>query len=72
MFLLHLNRSDGVGMKALYLENCYLMQPKSDFVSGKQAFSDFLQRNINMGIKTAKLQTVEIEGQGESPKLFKA
>jgi hypothetical protein len=47
------------------------MQPKSDFVSGRQAFSDFLQRNIDMGIKTAKLQTVKIEGQGESSKLFK-
>ena len=60
------NRGDGAGMGALYTENGQLLPPNSDFVSGQAAISAFWQGAIDMGIKTAKLETVEIDGEGDA------
>ena len=60
------NRGDGAGMGALYTENGQLLPPNSDFVSGQSAISTFWQGAMDMGIKTAKLETVEIDGEGDA------
>jgi ketosteroid isomerase-like protein len=59
------NRGDGAGMGGLYTENGQLLPPNSDIVSGHAAISAFWQGAMDMGIKTAKLETIELEGQGD-------
>ena len=56
---------DGAGMGGLYTENGQLLPPNSDVVTGHSAISAFWQGAMDMGIKTAKLETVELEGQGD-------
>jgi ketosteroid isomerase-like protein len=65
-FMNTFNRGDGVGMGGLYTENGQLLPPNSDIVSGHSAISAFWQGVMDMGIKTAKLETVELEGQGDA------
>jgi ketosteroid isomerase-like protein len=65
-FMNTFNRGDGAGMGVLYTENGQLLPPNSDFVTGHSAISAFWQGAMNMGIKTAKLETVELDGQGDA------
>ena len=51
-------------MGALYTENGQLLPPNSDIVTGHSAISAFWQGVMDMGIKTAKLESVELEGDG--------
>ena len=60
------NRGDGAGMGSLYTENGQLLPPNSDFVTGGAAISSFWQGAMDMGIKTAKLGSVELDGQGDA------
>jgi ketosteroid isomerase-like protein len=60
------NRGDGDGMGSLYTENGQLLPPNSEIVAGQSAISAFWQGAMDMGIKTAKLETVELEGQGDA------
>jgi len=62
-FMNTFNRGDGAGMGALYSENGQLLPPNSDIVSGQAAISGFWQGAMDMGIKTAKLDTVELDGE---------
>jgi ketosteroid isomerase-like protein len=61
-FMNTFNSGDGAGLETLYTETGQLLPPNSDFVMGPSAISAFWQGAMNMGIKTAKLQTVELEG----------
>jgi len=65
-FMNTFNRGDGAGMGPLYTENGQLFPPNSDIVTGPAAISAFWQGAMDMGIKTAKLETVELEGQGDA------
>jgi ketosteroid isomerase-like protein len=65
-FMNTFNRGDGAGMGALYTENGQLLPPNSDIVTGDSAISAFWQGAMDMGIKTAKLETVELEGNGDA------
>src|SRR5438874_1534326 len=57
---------DAAGMVALYTKNGQLLPPNSDFVTGAPAIQAFWQAIMDMGIKAAQLETVEVEGSGES------
>jgi ketosteroid isomerase-like protein len=65
-FMNTFNRGDGAAMGALYTENGQLLPPNSDFVRGQSAISAFWQGAMDMGIKSAKLETVELDGQGDA------
>ena len=65
-FMNTFNRGDGAGMGVVYTENGQLLPPNSDIVTGHSAISAFWQGAMDMGIKTAKLETVELEGQGDT------
>lgn len=65
-FMETFNRGDGAGMGALYTENGQLLPPNSDFITGQSAISAFWQGAMDMGIKTARLETVELEGQDDA------
>ncbi len=65
-FMATFNRGDAAGMAALYTGNGQVLPPNSDFVTGKQAIQMFWQAIMDMGIKTAKLETVEVEDHGDT------
>ena len=59
-------RADAEGMGRLYTNNGQLLPTNSDFVTGIEAVQAFWQGVMNMGIKTAELETVELEGYGNA------
>ena len=59
-------KGDAAGVAALYTESGQMLPPNSDFVTGKQAIQAFWQVVMDMGIKAAKLETVEVEGHGDT------
>ena len=65
-FMATFKRSDAAGIAALYTESGQLLPPNSDFVVGKQALQTFWQAIMDMGIKEAELETVEVEGHGDT------
>ncbi len=65
-FMAAFNRGDAAGLAALYTENGQVLPPNSDFVTGRQAIQAFWQGAMDMGIKGAKLEIVEVEGLGDT------
>ncbi len=59
-------RGDASGMSALYTENGQLLPSNSDFVTGRKAIQGFWKGVMDMGIKSAKLETIDLEEHGDS------
>jgi uncharacterized protein (TIGR02246 family) len=60
-FMAAFSRGDAAAMAALYTENGQVMPPNSDFVTGKAAVQSFWQALMDMGIKAALIEMVEVE-----------
>jgi ketosteroid isomerase-like protein len=60
------NQGDAAGVAALYSSEAMLLPPGSAVVKGNTAIRDFWQGAMNMGIKEAKLDIVEVEQQGDT------
>ena len=56
---------DAPGMASLYTNDGMLLPPGADVQSGKQAIQAFWQMVMDMGVKTARLETLEVEDNGE-------
>ena len=54
-------QGDTAGIANFYTDNGMLLPTGSDCIQGKQAIEAFWQETINMGIKNAKLDILEIE-----------
>lgn len=65
-FMAAFNRGDAAALSDLYTENGQLLPTGSDFVTGKAAIQAFWQGAMDMGIKSARLETVEAEGHGDT------
>ena len=65
-FMENVSSGNSAGLASLYTENGQLLPTNSDFVTGKQAIQEFWQGVIDMGIKSAKLETIEVEGVGNT------
>ncbi len=65
-FMTTFSRGDAAGIAALYTEDGQFLPPNSDFVTGKQAIQATFQAIMDRGIKTIKLETVEVEGYGDT------
>lgn len=57
---------DAASMAKLYTEDGMLLPTGSDFVKGPQAIQDFWKGAMNMGIKEAKLNSVDVEQHGDT------
>jgi uncharacterized protein (TIGR02246 family) len=66
IFMSTFARGDAAGMGGLYTEKGQLLPSNSDFVTGRKAIQDFWKGAMDMGIKNAKLQTIELEEHGDS------
>ena len=65
-FMAAAGRADAAGLAALYTANGQLLPPNADFVTGAEALEGFWQAVLDMGIKKAELDTVEVEGFGDT------
>lgn len=65
-FMTAFSKNDDAAMAALYTEDAKLMPSNSDFVSGNEAVQAFWKSVFGMGIIKAKLETLEVEGMGDT------
>jgi len=65
-FLLAFNSGDAEGLAKLYTSAGQLLPANSDLVTGTEAIQQFWQTVMDMGIKTAELETVELEIHGQT------
>jgi uncharacterized protein (TIGR02246 family) len=65
-FMAAVKRGDAAGLAALYTESGQVLPPNADFVKGKGAIQVFWQAVMDMGIKEAKIEIVEVEGHGDT------
>ncbi len=60
------NRGDAAGVAQLYTEDAEIFPPQSEPILGRQGIQAFWQAVMNMGVKTAKLETVEAVHEGDA------
>jgi len=65
-FMTTFSRGDAAGLAALYTEDAQFLPPNSDFVKGRQAIQATFQAFMDMGVKAVKLETLEVEGYGDT------
>lgn len=65
-FMAAVKQGDTAALAALYTENGQLLPPNSDFVTGKEAIQAVWQAFLDMGIKAATLESVEVEDHGDT------
>jgi uncharacterized protein (TIGR02246 family) len=58
------SRADAAGLAALYTEDTKLLPPGSSMMTGREAVQSFWQGAMEMGIKEAKLDTIDVESDG--------
>lgn len=59
-------RGDAAGMAQLYTTDGQLLPTGSDVVTGHEGIEAFWAAVMEMGITTARLETVELEGHGDT------
>ncbi|MFH1350568.1 MAG: SgcJ/EcaC family oxidoreductase [Pseudomonadota bacterium] len=60
-FMAAYNQGDAAGLATLYTENGQLLPTSSDFITGKPAIQKFWQARMDPGVRSVKLESVEIE-----------
>jgi uncharacterized protein (TIGR02246 family) len=58
-------RGDAAGLAALYTGDAKLLPPDSQMMDGTDAIRSFWQGAMNMGVKEATLETVEVESRDD-------
>lgn len=59
-------RGDAAGMANLYTSAGLLMPTGTEIIQGQEAIRNFWQRAMDMGIKEAQLNTLEVDEQGDT------
>ncbi len=65
-FMDSFSQGDAAGIAALYTRDGQLLPGNSDFVTGIPAIEGFWKGAMDMGIKTANLESLELEVHGET------
>jgi uncharacterized protein (TIGR02246 family) len=65
-FISAFKRGDATALASLYTSGAQLLPAHSDFVRGTAAIRTFWQSVIDMGLKDAILETIEVEGHGDT------
>ena len=60
------SNANAAAIAELYTEDGQIMPPNSEIASGKKAIQQGFQGMFDMGIKKAKLETIEVNGWGET------
>jgi ketosteroid isomerase-like protein len=56
---------DAAGIASCYTSTAILLPPGSDVVSGTDGIRGFWEGVLKLGIKAARLETLEVEGHGD-------
>ena len=59
-------RGDAAAVAALYSEGGQLLPPNADVMAGREAIQAFWQGAMDMGIRSAELEIVEVERHGDT------
>jgi uncharacterized protein (TIGR02246 family) len=59
------HRGDAAGIAALYSGNARILPPGSEMMQGRAAIQAFWQAAMDLGIKEAELETLDVEEGGE-------
>ena len=65
-FVAAFDKGDAAGVAALYAEEGQILPPNAGFMKGREAIQAFWQGAMDMGIASAKLETLEVEGHGDT------
>ena len=65
-FVRAFKRGDATAIANLYTSGAQLLPANSDFVRGTAAIRTFWQSVIDMGLKDASLETIEVESHGDT------
>ena len=65
-FVSAFGKGDAAGVAALYTEKGQILPANVGVISGREGIQGFWQAVMNMGIKSARLETVEVEDFGET------
>jgi uncharacterized protein (TIGR02246 family) len=65
-FMTALKSSDATAIASLYTSRAQILPANSDFVRGTAAIRAFWQNLMNMGLKSASLETIEVEDHGDT------
>ena len=65
-FMKAFKRGDASAMANLYTAEAQLLPANSDFVRGPAAIRAFWQGVIDLGLKDASLETIEVEAHGDT------
>jgi uncharacterized protein (TIGR02246 family) len=65
-FMSAFKRGDATALASLYTSGAQLLPAHSDFVRSTAAIRAFWQNVMNMGLKSASLETVEVESHGDT------
>ncbi len=60
-FMAALKRGDAATLASFYTTTARLMPPNSDFMIGREAIQGFWQAVINMGVKAAQMDIIEVD-----------
>ena len=65
-FIEHFKSGDAAGMADLYTQEGQVLPPNNNFITGHQAIQAFWQSLMDMGIKEAQLEIVEVESYNDT------
>lgn len=65
-FIQALRRGDAVGCAQVYPDDGIILPPNAPMRRGKEAIQEFWQVVIDMGIRDASLETVELDQHGDT------
>jgi uncharacterized protein (TIGR02246 family) len=65
-FVVAFNRGDAAGVAQLYTEDGQILPSQSEPIVGRPGIQAFWRGAMEMGVKAAKLEPVEIEGHGST------
>jgi uncharacterized protein (TIGR02246 family) len=65
-FMAAVEQQDAAALAALYTKRGQLLPPNSDFVTGQEALQAFWQAVLDMGIRRALMEIVEVEDHGKT------
>ena len=63
-FMSAFGRGDAAGVAQLYTEDGQVLPPQSEPITGRPGIQAFWQGAMDMGVKAAKLESVEVDGHG--------
>ena len=65
-FVAAFSRGDEAAIASLYGKDGQVLPPHNQAISGKEAIQAFWKSVMNMGIKAAKLETLEVDNYGDT------